>query len=80
MGRGRNGRGNSRGKGKGDAGDKSSQYISRVDLYKFLCKWELRSYPDNQGRPLFDPPARLSTEHLYGPFWTVIAVSYSAGL
>ncbi|OLQ06333.1 hypothetical protein AK812_SmicGene10358 [Symbiodinium microadriaticum] len=53
MGRGRNGRGNSRGKGKGDAGDKSSQHISRVDLYKFLCKWELRSYPDNQGRPLF---------------------------
>ena len=64
MGRGRNGRGSSRGKGKGDAGDKSSQYISRVDLYKFLCKWELRSYPDNHGRPLFDPPARLSMEHL----------------
>ena len=49
MGRGRSGRGSSRGKGKGDAGDRSAQYITRVDLYKFLCKWELRSYPDNHG-------------------------------
>ena len=64
MGRGRSGRGSSRGKGKGDAAEKSSRYINRVDLYKFLCKWELRSYPDNHGRPLFDSPAHLSTEHL----------------
>ena len=63
MGRGRSGRGSVRGKGKGEAGEKS-QYITRVDLYKFLCKWELRSYPDNQGRPLFDPASRLTTEHL----------------
>ena len=64
MGRGRSGRGSSRGKGKGDAAEKSSRYINRVDLYKFLCKWELRSYPDNHGRPLFESPAHLSTEHL----------------
>ena len=63
MGRGRSGRGSVRGKGKGEAGEKS-QYITRVDLYKFLCKWELRSYPDNQGRPLFDPASRLTAEHL----------------
>ena len=63
MGRARNGRGTSRGKGKGDSGE-TSQYITRVDLYKFLCKWELRSYPDDRGRPLFDPAARLSLEHL----------------
>ena len=39
---------------------RARQYITRVDLYKFLCKWELRSYPDDRGRPLFDPAARLS--------------------
>ena len=49
-------RGNAKGGGKeaGKAGEqpKESQYVKRVDLYKFLGKWILRSYPDERGRPL----------------------------
>lgn len=45
------GRANNKGKGKG--GEKQeSKYVKKVDLYKFLGKWLLRSYPDGHGKPL----------------------------
>ena len=37
--------------GKGEAKG-SEKYVKRVDLFKYLAKWALRSYPDSQGRPL----------------------------
>lgn len=34
-------------KGKGKGGEKQeSKYVKKVDLYQFLGKWLLRSYPD----------------------------------
>ena len=40
-------------KGKGKGGEKQeSKYVKKVDLYKFLGKWLLRSYPDGHGKPL----------------------------
>ena len=44
--------------------------MKRVDLYKFLGKWVLRSYPDDRGRPLMlgagkaTAPAALAPEAL----------------
>ncbi|CAK8986612.1 Uncharacterized protein SCF082_LOCUS626 [Durusdinium trenchii] len=37
--------------GKGEAKG-SEKYVKRVDLFKYLARWALRSYPDSQGRPL----------------------------
>ncbi|CAE7245390.1 unnamed protein product [Symbiodinium sp. CCMP2592] len=45
-------KGGSKGAGKAGEQPKESQYVKRVDLYKFLGKWMLRSYPDERGRPL----------------------------
>ncbi|CAE7411337.1 unnamed protein product, partial [Symbiodinium sp. CCMP2456] len=52
MGRRGNAKGGSKGAGKAGEQPKESQYVKRVDLYKFLGKWMLRSYPDERGRPL----------------------------
>ena len=50
---GRSGKAKGSGKGAAKGGDqKESKYVKRVDLYKFLAKWSLRSYPDDRGRPL----------------------------
>ena len=52
-------RGKHSGKGKGQAAQQA-QWLTRVDLYKFLPKWLLRSYPDGRGRPLFSAPSELT--------------------
>ena len=51
---GRSGKAKGAGKGltKGGEQAKESQYVKRVDLYKFPGKWMLRSYPDERGCPL----------------------------
>ena len=50
---GRSGKAKGSGNGAAKGGDhKESKYVKRVDLYKFLAKWSLRSYPDDRGRPL----------------------------
>ena len=40
------------GKGKGKGQKSDSKYIKKVDLYKFLVKWVLRSYADEGGNML----------------------------
>ena len=52
MGRRGNAKGGGKGAGKAGEQPKESQYVKRVDLYKFLGKWILRSYRDERGRPL----------------------------
>ena len=55
------------GKGKGKkaaAVGQETPYVKRVDLYKFLGKWLLRSYPDETGRPLMSPPDALQPARL----------------
>lgn len=46
------GRSSSKGKGKGGEKQQESKFVKKVDLYKFLGKWLLRSYPDVSGKPL----------------------------
>ena len=62
------GRSSNANKGKGKGAKAESQYVKRVDLYKFLGKWLLRSYPDERGRPLMlqgsDAAAALSPDTL----------------
>ena len=52
MGRSGTAKGGGKGSAKGGEQAKASKYVKRVDLYKFLGKWILRSYPDERGRPL----------------------------
>ena len=53
------------GKGKKAAAvGQETPYVKRVDLYKFLGKWLLRSYPDETGRPLMSPPDALQPARL----------------
>lgn len=63
--------GRSSNKGKGKGGEKQeSKYVKKVDLYKFLGKWLLRSYPDGHGKPLMlgqkTAPQALAPEALRG--------------
>lgn len=46
------GRTSSKGKGKGGEKQQESKFVKKVDRYKFLGKWLLRSYPDVSGKPL----------------------------
>jgi hypothetical protein len=49
------GRGFDAAKGQGKIGSKKqdSKFVKRVELYKYLSKWILRSYPDESGNILF---------------------------
>lgn len=49
--------GTAKGKGKGKEAKDGGAWVKRVDLYKWLGKWSLRSYPDSIGRPLFQNAA-----------------------
>ena len=51
------------GKGQGKGDKKDSKYIKKVDLYKFLSKWLLRSYASNDGQILFTDGKKAS-KHL----------------
>ena len=59
---GRRGKGGTAKSGKGGEEAKDSKYIKRVDLYKFLAKWTLRSYPDERGNPLMLGSGRTTTQ------------------